>query len=115
MPGIGLLHGINRERPDSIDAQLIDVLLAHSVSLADQGIPATWVQGLDAAPADKAPKNCTAKKGWLACAAGVPAILRRPAVEEAPPSATQNQSTTPDAGAGLFRQALIHGFPLVLR
>jgi len=63
MAGIGLLHGINGECPDGVDAQLIDVLLVHSVSLADQGMTATWVQGLDAAPADKAPKLYS-KKGW---------------------------------------------------
>jgi hypothetical protein len=62
MTGIGLLHGINGECPDRIDAQLIDVLLAHSVSLAEKGIPAMWVQGLDAAPADKTPKLYS-KKG----------------------------------------------------
>jgi hypothetical protein len=74
MAGVGLLHGINGESPDRIDAQLIDVLLAHCVSLADQGKTAMWVQGLDAAPADKT-LNCTAKKAWLFCVAGVPAIL----------------------------------------
>jgi len=62
MAGVGLLHGINGECPDRIDAQLIDVLLAHSVSLADQGMTATWVRGLDTAPAVKAPKLYS-KKG----------------------------------------------------
>ena|SRR5208283_2535293 len=71
MPGIRLLHGINGERPDGVDAQLIDVLLAHSVSLADQGMTATWVQGLDAAPAGKAPKLYSKRglaglHGWCA-------------------------------------------------
>jgi hypothetical protein len=63
MAGVGLLHGINGECPDRVDAQLIDGLLAHDVSLADQGMTAMWVQGLDAAPADKAPKLYS-KKGW---------------------------------------------------
>jgi len=54
---------------------LIDVLLAHSVSLADQGMTAMWVQGLDAAPADKSIKLYF-KKAQLACSVGLQAILR---------------------------------------
>jgi len=64
MSRIGLLHGINGERSDCIDAQLIDILLAHFVSLADQGMTAMWVQGLDAAPADEALKLYS-KNAWV--------------------------------------------------
>ncbi len=38
--------------------------------------------------------NCTAKKAWLACMAGVPVILRCPEVEKAPPEANPLEVVT---------------------
>src|ERR1700761_4884732 len=53
MPGIRFLHRVNRQGANRIDAERIDVLLAHCVSLTGQRIPGSWVQGLDAPPAEK--------------------------------------------------------------